>query len=391
MRLSDFVEGGVSTGTMQPVSQGLHAFIPNPLPPNWEMPNEFWPLLRDAWATIRELNGIGHVLPDPSILLKPIEDREAIQSSRIEGTFATARELLLFEIQPHSSSSSSESPEKNTWREVWNYRQALMHGVKSDLPLSKRLIRELHSVLLTDVRGEDTSPGEFRKLQVGIRGDRANPQFVPPPPLSVDACLNDLERYIQSPGDNIDPLIQCFLVHYQFESIHPFRDGNGRVGRLLLAIMIMQKCDLTHPWLFVSQYFEAHKDQYFDLLYNVSRVGDWSGWVKFCLEATVWQAKDTLERCKRLLKAKDDLKGRLATVKGSNKLIPIVDLALEKMLINVNDAATKFGITYPTALKQLESLVKIGVLRALTDFAPKTFYAPDLFSITYRDLGGFDD
>ena len=360
------------------------AFEPNPLPADWTMPQEFWPLVRDAWGTIRELNGIGRVLPDPTILLKPLEDREAIQSSRMEGTFATARELLLFEKSP--SAPGAESERANNWREVWNYKRALRCGATSELPIGKRLLRELHRYLMNGVRGTDKDPGEFRRVQVGIRGTRDNPHFVPPPPNLVMPCLDSLEAYIHATPPGMDKLVDSFLVHYQFETIHPFRDGNGRVGRLLLALMIQQRCDLNHPWLFVSQYFEKHQAQYFDLLFSVSTTGNWSAWIEFCLRATIDQAQDALNRCQRLLDARAEIADRISQVRQSNKLLPIVDLVLEKMFISVNDVVNRFRVTYPTADKYLNDLVTEGILRQLADYSPKNFFSPALFAITYGDL-----
>lgn len=388
MRTEDFLSD-VAPGRLVPIDGNLLAFVPDALPPKWDMPiAELWPLLRDAWATVKELNGIGRVLPNPTILLKPLEDREAIQSSRIEGTFATARELLLFDKSPHEIPSTDDRA--NEWREVWNYRQALLHGVTTPLPISKRLIRELHTVLLTNVRGQEKNPGEFRRVQVGIRGTRDDPAFVPPPHELVEPSLNDLETYIQRSSRTFDPLVDCFLVHYQFETIHPFRDGNGRVGRLLLALMIREACGLSHPWLFVSQYFEKHKERYFDLLFQVSTAGTWTDWVRFCLEGTVEQAKDTLERCQRLLAVKDALAEKLKEVRGSNKLIPIIDLILEKMFVTVADVRDRYLLTYPTANSYLQKLVTLKILRPIPGQSPKMFYSPEIYDITYADLGAVE-
>lgn len=384
MKPADYVLG-VSSGKLSAIPGGLQAFEPNPLPPDWQMPNEFWPLIRDAWGTIKELNGIGRVLPNPSILLKPLENREAIQSSRIEGTFATARELLLFERS--GASQSLEHGRANEWREVWNYRQALLHGAQSGLPISKRLIRELHAVLLTNVRGEDKSPGEFRRVQVGIRGTRENPEFVPSPWQSVEVCLDQLEHFIHQNDDEIEPLIRCFLVHYQFETIHPFRDGNGRVGRLLLSLMIQKACQLSHPWLFVSQYFERHKEEYFELLYRVSARSDWTSWIRFCLEATTVQAKEALSRCERLLDTKKQLAEQLAPIKGSNKLLPIIDLFLDMMYVSSSDIRDRFQLSFPTATAYLKKLSEHGIAKSLEETSPKLYYCPVIWQNTYGDLG----
>lgn len=170
-------------------------------------------------------------------------DREAIRSSRLEGTYASPRELLLFELEPRESKSDRDPV--NDHREVFNYRRALLQGTESELPLSLRLLRELHDILLTGVRGKEKSPGEFRRIPVGIGSEG---RFIPPPADAIANCLDDLEKYFHREQAEIDGLVDCFLCHYQFETIHPFIDGNGRVGRLLLAIMMQQRLGMSKPW-----------------------------------------------------------------------------------------------------------------------------------------------
>jgi len=223
-----------------------HAFIPDPLPPAWDFPHRLWPLLAEAKEQVALLEGIGRGLANPNILLQPLAGQEAIQSSALEGTFATPEQMLLFELDPKQP--SSEDDPVNTIKEVANYRTALKYGLESELPLSLRLIKEMHRILLTGVRGRDQSPGDFRRLQVGI-GTKA--RFVPPPPQHLMDCLDPLEKHLHTKTSSFDPLVDCFFAHYQFETIHPFNDGNGRVGRLLLAIMFQHQCKLTKPWLYI--------------------------------------------------------------------------------------------------------------------------------------------
>jgi len=211
-------------GKLVPINVGGQAFIPDPLPPEWKLPTLLWSQVAEAVRVIGVLDGIGRVLPNPAILLRPTEDREAIQSSALEGTYATLKELLLFEMEP--ADAARDTDETNRFREVYNYRLAIQHATTSPLPICLRLIRELHEILMKGVRGHQKNPGMFRTVQVAIG---SNHRFVPPPPNRVLECMDSLEKFIHS-EPTIHPLISCFFVHYQFETIHPFTDGNGRTG-----------------------------------------------------------------------------------------------------------------------------------------------------------------
>lgn len=358
------------------------AFVPHPLPPaRWEFPANLWPLLSEAKHHLGVLEGIGSVLPNPSILLRPLSDREAIQSSRLEGTYATPRELLLFELQPPPP-SPSESDRTQDFREVYNYQRALEHAAHTELPLSLRLIRELHGILLTGARGRDKTPGEFRRVQVAIGATR---RFVPPPPEQIRHCLDPLEGYFHQPMP-FDPLVDCFLVHYQFETIHPFVDGNGRVGRLLLAIMLQQRCGLSKPWLYLSEFFERHRDEYIGHLFSVSTEGAWSQWIEFCLNGALAQATATVARCRRLLEIRDEYARRVAAVGGNVRLSQIVEGVFNSPFVRVAPLARRLNVTYPTARADIDRLVSADILRALPDATPKTFYAPEVFSVAYGEM-----
>jgi Fic family protein len=378
--------GADAPGELAPIGGGDVAFVPQPLPPrDWKFPAELWPLLAEAKRYLGQLEGIGSVLPNPTILLRPLADREAIQSSALEGTFATPQELLLFELEP--TEVSAKSDKKQDYREVYNYQQALHHGTNSSLPLSLRLMRDLHGILLSGVRGRDKTPGEFRKIQVAIGATR---RFIPPPPNRLDECLFPLENYLHDAAEGLDPLVFCFLVHYQFEAIHPFVDGNGRVGRLLLAIMLQQRCELSKPWLYLSEFFEKHRDEYIDGLFSVSTNGSWTRWVEFCLQATLAQAKSTIARCRRLLEVRDQFAQRIANVGGSVRLSQIIEGMFTSPYVRVAELATRLGVTYPTAKSDLERLVQAGVLQELPEITPKTFYAPEVFAVSYGELGHND-
>ena len=292
--------------------------------------------------------------------------------------------MLLFELDP-TEASASRSP-SNDQREVLNYRKALYHGVTSDLPLSSRLIRELHEILLEGVRGRDRTPGEFRRIQVGI-GPGLSARFIPPPPEHIEDCLRPLENYFHIESSRFDPLVDCFLVHYQFETIHPFVDGNGRVGRLLLSIMLQERCRLTKPWLYLSEFFEQHRDEYIDHLYRVSTDGNWHDWIEFCLRGALEQAKDTITRCERLNAIRAEFMERLSSAGGSVRLPQIVDRIFNSPFIRVAELPSILGVTYPTAKADIGRLVRAGILQELPGVWPKTFYAPEVFNIAYDELG----
>jgi Fic family protein len=365
-----------------PVTHNERAFVPSPLPPKWDFPLRVWPLLAEAKQQLGILEGIARSLPNPGILLRPLESREAIKSSRLEGTYVTATELLVFEMQPRDPKSEADAA--NPQREVFNYRMALQQGSTTDLPLSLRLLRDFHRTLMSGVRGRDRTPGEFRRTQVAIG---TNHRFVPPPPDRLMECLDPMERYLHVQQSKYDPLVDCFLMHYQFETIHPFSDGNGRVGRLLLAMMLRQLCGLSKPWLYMSEYYENRREEYTERLFNVSARADWEGWIEFCLTGIVAQAKDTIQRCDRLQKVKEAFMKRVGKVGGSVRLNQIVEGIFESPFVRIADLPQRLGITYPTAKADVERLVEAEILSELPNVAPKTYYAPEVFNVAYDEMG----
>jgi Fic family protein len=367
-------------GRVVPINRGEYAFLPTSLPPAWEFPTRLWPRLVEARVELGRLDGLAQTLTNPELLLRPLESREAIQSSRIEGTYATARELLLFELGEQPGSPSDE--QINAWKEVRNYRRALEHGVRSKLPISSRLIRDMHRVLLSGVRGRERSPGEFRRIQVAIGLDR---RFVPPPPQELPQCMDAFEKYLHATSP-FDPLVDCFLAHYQFETIHPFADGNGRVGRLLLAIMIQQRCGLSHPWLYMSELFERHRDEHFKGLFEISTRAAWTQWVEFCLQGVAEQARQTVARCHKLRTIRESYLAKLPDTHGSVRLHEIVEGLFHSPFVRVTDAQQKLRITYPTAKADLNRLVAAGILRELPHARTKTYYARAIYDTAYRDL-----
>jgi len=374
-----------ATGRLVPVLNGrpdsLIAFVPNPLPPDWEWSGSLWPLLVEARRALASLDGTGKHLPTPEILLQPLQSREAQLSSQLEGTFTEPEKQVLFEADPRYPTSKNDPA--NAYREVFNYRRALRLRRQGEinLPLSLRLILELHAVLMDGVRGSDQRPGEFRTIQNQI-GHPA--RFVPPPPQDLAECLDSFEKYMHTQDISLDPLVRAFLAHYQFETIHPFRDGNGRVGRLLLSMTVKEWCDLSDQWLYMSAFFERNRRQYMDLMFSVSTHGTWEEWIRFCLEGVIVQAEDAERRCDKLLTLHKDFHSRLKG--GSVRLSQLVDKLFSSPVITVNQYKHQLGVTYPTARADLKKLEAAGIVQQLKDFGQITYICDDIYRVTYGEV-----
>lgn len=336
-------------------------------------------MLVSAHAELGRLDGIGRTLPNPALLLRPLQSREAIRSSSLEGTYASAEELLLFELDPIESTSVSDRA--NDWREVLNYASAIRRGTEllQTLPLSLRLIREMHAVLLQNVRGRDRAPGEFRRTQVHIGTDR---RYVPPPPNQLPECLDDFEHFLNE-ADGIDPLIRTFLAHYQFEAIHPFIDGNGRVGRALLSLCAYQWCGLTQPWLYVSPFFDRHKDEYIDALFAVSTHAAWDRWLELCLRATVDVCRDAIARCDELRRLRNEYHSKTDGLSG--RMHSLIEGLFSNPMIRIAEAARRLDVTYPTAKSDILKLVELGILTEMRDTSPKAYFSPAIFNAAYHE------
>ena len=365
-----------------------HAFVPDPLPPKWEFPVRLWPLLAEAKEQLARLDEKGRTVPNPTLLLDPLQKREALRSSSIEGTYATAKELLLFELAPREPGSRDDKA--NDWLEVANYDFALRFGVRNlkdpgGLPLSRRLIQAMHRMLMENVRGGDGTPGEFRTRHVYVGSGR---RYVPPPPGdTLMRCLNELDLYLGEHGHQYDPLVLSYLVHYQFEAIHPFRDGNGRIGRLLLALTTYQWSNLYLPWLYMSAYFERFKDEYVDNMFRVSTHGDWERWIEFCLTGTVAQCRDAIKRCDGLSALRFKMHNALD---GLPRMAQLIDQLFVFPVFTAPKIAEWSKSSLPTARRDIEHMEKAGFVRFLSGERPKSYYVPSIFAIAYNegDVGG---
>ena len=356
------------------------AFVPAPLPPKWDFPPDLVSLLVEARVTMSLLNGIGQTLPNPELLLRPLQSREALRASSLEGTYASPEQLLLFQMHP--TEPTSEQDQANSVLEVANYSTALREGMRllENLPFCLRLIQELHRVLLRGVRGRDRTPGEFRKSQVYIGSDK---RYVPPPSSRLNECLDAFEKELNKDSGDYDPLVRCYLAHYQFEAIHPFTDGNGRVGRALLALMTYKWCDLSMPWLYMSAFFEKYKDEYFGNLFRVSADGAWKQWVEFCLRGTIVQAKDSIRRCKALNAAKEKFHdiGDASSLRAPQ----IIDSLFTTPVLTISGTAKKYAITYATAKTDVQRLVGKKILAQIENIRPKMYYSPEILNISYEE------
>jgi Fic family protein len=344
------------------VPSGYTAFVPHPLPPRFHWTPELVRALSDADRLVGRLAGEGGRLPNPHLLLRPFVRREAVLSSRIEGTQATLGELLAAEAGAAVERSPADL------REVGNYVAALEYGVRrlKKLPLSLRLMRELHAKLMTGVRGNHATPGEFRRSQnwIGPAGcTLVNATYVPPPPDEMAACLEQWEMFLHD--RSLPPLVQVALAHYQFEAIHPFLDGNGRVGRLLITLFLVERGILPTPLLYLSAFFEATRRDYYDHLLGVSMRGEWPIWLEYFLNGVARQAEDALSRAERinnlLMKWRDAVSGA-----ASKAPLALVDMLAANPYLTIKKAAKQLDVAFTTAQRAIERLESASIVKEIS-------------------------
>lgn len=361
------------TGTLIPTIGGRKAFVPNPLPPAELDLNPLLPILSRATQAVGELKGIGRTIPNPLLLVRPLQRREAVSSSGMEGTFTTLSDLFMFE----AGASTPERRADN--REVLNYVRALEGAIADldELPISARLIRRAHMALLDGVtreRGARIEAGEFKRDQNWIGGDGSieTARFIPAPPQATPDAIDELTKFINRPDrDESLPLIDAALAHYQFEAIHPFGDGNGRVGRMLIALMLAESGVLPQPLLYMSPWLERHKAFYIDLMFEVSQCGQWLPWLTFFLRAVAESAEETIEVVQRIQDLQKQYRERFQTARRSALMLRIVDLAFERPVMSVSQVAEALGVTYAGAANNLKVLVEAGVAEEVPWAYPK--------------------
>ncbi|MDY6823970.1 MAG: Fic family protein [Thermodesulfobacteriota bacterium] len=359
-----------STGQYETTSvagETIRAFIPNSLPPDpaLTLSDQRQRLLERATVALGRLDSVTLLLPDPNMFLYAYVRREAVLSSQIEGTQSSLAQLLLFEMEEAPGVPIDDV------REVSNYVAALNHGLKrlqEDFPLSNRLIREMHEILLSQGRGGNKSPSEFRRSQNWIGGTRpGNAYFVPPPPGHVQACMTQLEGFLHDAGNAYPTLIKAALAHVQFETIHPFLDGNGRIGRLLIAFVLHHDRLLSQPLLYLSLYFKQHRPEYYRLLDLVRTEGDWEAWLDFFLEGVEQIASNAVETAKRLLSLFQQDEQKIQTLgRSASTTIRVFRVLCEHPLASLSRICKLSGLSFPAAAKGMQHLETLDIVSEIT-------------------------
>jgi Fic family protein len=362
--MNDFVNSETwQAGSLRRTLEGYEAFYPNALPLSLDYPEDIVPVLTDATAAVHRLAGASRLLPTPEILIGPYVRIEAILSSRIEGTQATVGELLEFE------GAGEDVEPKGDLQEVVNYVNAFNHAISRlpELPLSSRLIREAHAILMANVRGEYATPGEFRTSQnwIGPPGATlAKASFVPPPHEELADAMKQLETFVQD--RSLPNLIAIGLAHYQFETIHPFLDGNGRIGRLLIILMMIERGILDEPALYLSAFFEQRRNEYYELLDVTRQTSDVFPWLRFFLIGVTTMAKEAEERAVRLTDLQRQLRTQLLEGGGTQTVVRLAERLLDLPYVTASRIARELGVSFPTAQRAIDDLVAAGILEEIT-------------------------
>jgi Fic family protein len=328
--------------------------------------------LSRADTAISELSGVGRQLPNPHLLINPYLRREAVLSSRIEGTRASLSDVLLEEVEAGERAEAS----KEDRQEVLNYVAALEYGLEQlgeGRPLTLNMIREMHDILMRRVRGEFSSPGRFRTIQNWIGPAKSTVEtavFVPPPPELLMECLTDWERFLHVRGE-IPDLVQCALLHEQFEAIHPFIDGNGRIGRLLITLFLIERERLSQPLLYLSAYVDARKQDYLDLLQRVRTHGDWTNWLLFFLDGVEQTAREATRQTTRLIDLREDFRARLL---DKPRALALVDHLFVNPYITVSRAQRILQRTDPTARSAIAVLEQQSIVSEITGRSWRRLY-----------------
>lgn len=357
----------------------VKALIPLSLPPvpPLDLTGSRQRLLERATIAVGRLDSVATLLPDPDLFLYAYVRREAVLSSQIEGTQSSLSDLLLFEIDEVPGVPFDDVVE------VSNYIAALNHGMsrlKEGFPLSNRLLREMHAQLMSRGRGSDKNPGEFRRSQNWIGGTRpGNAHFVPPPPHEVDRCMGDLEKFLHD--DHSTPLLlKAALAHVQFETIHPFLDGNGRLGRLLIVLLLHEGGLLSLPLLYLSLYLKKHRNIYYEKLDIVRTQGDWESWLDFFLEGVEETALGAVETVRRLVALfEKDRKQVQETKRLASNILRVFHEFEKRPILNLKQICRNHRMTFPTATKAVSSLIEMGIIREMTGQKRNRFFVYDAY------------
>lgn len=370
---------GSPSGRLVATIEECWAFVPNPLS---EAVIEIAPIIGDLAAAsqaLGELNGIGRTIPNPYLLIRPLQRREAVSSSSMEGTHTTLSALLLLE----AGADSNLPPDT---REVLNHVRALEYAMSRlpTLPISTRLLCEAHEHLLKGVarhRGAAIQAGQIKRDQnwIGGTGRINDARFVPPPPDETITGLSALEKFIhRDEREKMPALLDAALAHYQFETLHPFADGNGRIGRILITLMLQERGALAQPLLYMSPFFERHKDRYIDLMFNVSVKGDWTPWISFFLRAVIESSAEAIMVVQKLQDLQKKYRERFQVAKRSALLLRIVDLAFERPAMSVSDIAKLLEVTYQGAANNIDVLIQAGIAKGFENSYPRIIIFPEI-------------
>lgn len=372
--------------TTSTAGESVRAFVPAPLPPKPAIlidPSR-QKRLEQATVALGRLDGISALLPDPHLFLYSFVRREAVLSSQIEGTQSSLSDLLLFELADAPGAPFDDVVE------VSNYVAAMQHGMarlRGGFPLSNRLLREIHGRLMQSGRGSEKSPGDFRTSQNWIGGTRpGNAHYVPPPPHEVGTCMAALERFLHD--EQTPVLVKAALVHVQFESIHPFLDGNGRLGRLLIALVLQQGGLLGEPLLFLSLHFKRHRRLYYDLLDRVRSDGDWEAWLDFFLEGVAETAASAVTTAHRLVALFEvDIRRVAQAGRGAASASRVLEALRARPVLSITHLRDCHGMTFPTASKAMDRLIELGIATELTGKARNRAFSYAAYLAALQDGG----
>jgi Fic family protein len=385
MNPKDFLKS--APGRLVKTSQGYWSFLVNPLPPELAWSGALVTLHSEAERELARLALAGGDFPHPHIMTRPFVRNEAVISSRIEGTQATLEDLYSYEAEQMSLLEPASDA-----REVYNYVRALDHGLErvNTLPISLRLIRELHAKLMEGVRGEIMTPGEFRRSQnwIGPAGCTIETAtYVPPPVEEMNLALDAMERFIHAASD-LPALTRLGLIHYQIEAIHPFLDGNGRVGRLLISLLLCQWGLLPRPVLYLSAYFERNRSEYYERLLAVSQRGEWEGWLRFFLTGVRDQSREAAMRVQNLQQLRTHYRRQVANRRSTARLSEAVDFLIGNPIFSVRGLQTGMALAdFKTAQRYVDALEEAGILRETTGRKRDRLYrADEVFNVIKNPL-----
>lgn len=355
------------------------AFIPKPLPPTINFDQKLALAISKAERTVGKLSGVGLQLLNANLLIMPYLRKEALSSSRIEGTRISLSDLLLSEAK----GAEEQMPDA---LEVANYIRAVNFALEKikDEPIDLELIKEIHRILMQGVRGKDKSPGQYRQIQNWIGPPNCKVQeanFVPPGPKEIIPLMEGMINYLNQ-DDGMPLLLKCALMHYQFETIHPFSDGNGRIGRALITLYLCKKKIIIKPLLYISGYFEAHKREYSSLLLKTNKDGKFEEWIFFFLEALMIQSEDALQRAIKIQELREEYRKKTQRQSQSNNLLKLIDELFKNPYVRITTIETLLGVTYPTAKRLVETLVTLNILKPNdSSQRNKIYFAHEIFDI----------